>query len=510
MTDGTVKIPRGFAEKIDRLGPRFCLVKAGDKDPSISGKGWQLPENLMFSSDPKLLRHLASGGNYGVVAHGHLIIIDTDDEEAKEAVLNGLPATLTVRSPGSGGFHFYFLCGDLKRKYVLVDGDGENVGNVQGDGKMCVGPGSIHPNGGVYEVVRDMPLARITDEQIRRALGKFIRDPARDEETAEAEKKDLAALGIGNLNMADVIRLDGLRRMGDELFGPHPIHGSKTGRNFWVNPGGNVWHCFRCDSGGGPLLWLAVREGIIDCRDARPGVLRGELFLATLKRAAELGLVKPEAVSNLERRRGTSPAGGDEAFTPEFWRKAVKVWTEREILPYVAEDLERHVKRDRAVKLSVFAAGVSAYLPEPINLFLKGESGVGKSYNTIQALRYFPEGDVWPLIGMSRTALVHDYGVLMDQHGKPLSFSDAPTHPRRADYSSREKYEGALAEYRGQRREWVEEMRRSYNLIDLSLKILVFLEPPSPETFRMLYPILSHDARRYEYRFTDRDGKGDR
>lgn len=40
----------------------------------------------MYSGDPTLLKHLGEGGNYGVVAYGNLIIIDTDGEEAKRAV----------------------------------------------------------------------------------------------------------------------------------------------------------------------------------------------------------------------------------------------------------------------------------------------------------------------------------------------------------------------------------------------------------------------------------------
>jgi len=42
----------------------------------------------------------------------------------------------------------------------------------------------------------------------------------------------------------------------------------------------------------------------------------------------------------------------------------------------------------------------------------------------------------------------------------------------------------------------------------LSHKILVFLESPEYNTFRMLLPILSHDTRRIEYRFTDKTAKG--
>ena len=66
-----------------------------------------------------------------------------------------------------------------------------------------------------------------------------------------------------------------MKKSGSEYFGSHPIHGSESGSNFWINPSKNMWHCFRCDSGGGPLAAIAVKEGIIDCSEANKGSLRG-------------------------------------------------------------------------------------------------------------------------------------------------------------------------------------------------------------------------------------------
>jgi hypothetical protein len=57
-------------------------------------------------------------------------------------------------------------------------------------------------------------------------------------------------------------------RKGSEVFGSHPKHDSKHGKNFSVNTSKNCWHCFRHKSGGGPLEWLAVEEGIITCKAA--------------------------------------------------------------------------------------------------------------------------------------------------------------------------------------------------------------------------------------------------
>ena len=186
----------------------------------------------------------------------------------------------------------------------------------------------------------------------------------------------------------------------------------------------------------------------------------------------------------------------------------VEVWRTQNLLDYVLSDLEKRVKRDKPTKLSVFFTGLSAYLPEPINLFLKGESGVGKSYNAVQTLKYFPQGDVWFLGGLSPKALIHDYGVLLNKYGEPLNLEDKPIKPRKKDYETAEEYQEALKEYREECKAYAEEIRNSFTLIDLSHKILVFLEAPDIETFRMLYPILSHDKEEIEHRFVDKSVKG--
>jgi len=186
----------------------------------------------------------------------------------------------------------------------------------------------------------------------------------------------------------------------------------------------------------------------------------------------------------------------------------VETWRSANLIDYVLSDLDRRVKRDRPTKLSVFFAGLSAYTREPINLFLKGESGVGKSYNVVETLKYFPREDVWFLGGLSPKALIHEHGVLLNKHGEPLDLSEKPIKPKKRDYESEEEYREALKEYREELKAYAEEIREAYTLINLRHKILVFLEAPEYETFRMLFPILSHDAERIEYRFTDKQAKG--
>jgi len=157
--------------------------------------------------------------------------------------------------------------------------------------------------------------------------------------------------------------------------------------------------------------------------------------------------------------------------------------------------LSRRVKRDVITKNMIFLTALSAYTDNPINLFLRGESSIGKSYNVTQTLKYFPRQDVWLLGGLSPTALIHMHGVLVDENGEPII--EVPKPGKDASAEQREAYEAYKAK-----------LKNACSLIDLQCKILVFLEAPHVETFNMLRPILSHDTWELSYKFTDKTGKG--
>jgi hypothetical protein len=163
-----------------------------------------------------------------------------------------------------------------------------------------------------------------------------------------------------------------------------------------------------------------------------------------------------------------------------------------QLYPKFMRHLSRNVKRDEVTKNLVFLTKCSAYTPEPINLFLRGESSIGKTYNVVQVTNYFPKEDVWLLGGLSPTALIHQHGILVDKNGEVILPRDKPDKQASAE----------------EKEAWRNRLKDAYYLVDLKGKILVFLEAPSYETFNMLRPILSHDAEEISYRFTDKSGKG--
>jgi len=127
-------------------------------------------------------------------------------------------------------------------------------------------------------------------------------------------------------------------------------------------------------------------------------------------------------------------------------------------------NIDKILKSDEVNKQLLIDVGISAYGPNPLNLFMKGPASTGKSVLTVTSMSYFPQEDVWFLGGMTPKALVRD----------KASFN--------------------------------EETKKFY--VNLTNKILVFLESPALETLRLLYPVLSHDKLEIEYKIAEKTGKG--
>jgi hypothetical protein len=334
---------------------RFVLIRRCEKSPFE--KEWSTTANYAFD-DPTLRRHLEAGGNYGVLADDDHVIIESDSAKVNAAVDKFLPPTFTVSTPGHAeGRHYYFACHKFGKSQPLIEDNDpkRNVGHITAKGRQVVGPGSIHPNGKKYTILRDLPIASVTAEQIREALSDFIKH---DIEEDIHEKEQLKKAGLDfQINILDVVPVANLKKQGDELFGPHPIHGSDTGRNFWVHPGKNVWRCFRCDSGGGPLTWLAVQEGIISCDEAKAGKLKGERFKKVLKIARSRGLIpftrssaflSPARLAELKEEMEEIPAEL-KGMTLDRLKEIIKKWLYLDEADFEVIDVILATALDRAI-----------------------------------------------------------------------------------------------------------------------------------------------------------------
>ena len=127
---------------------RFILVKARDK-PAIE-RGWQETANYAYD-DPRLLQHIAAGGNYGVMPAGGVCVLDADqtDRLMELGVLDRLLETFVVGLGARTGKP-QFLSGPTRRRRSSSCGTETRRPRRparSGTSRLC-GPGCTHPSGG--------------------------------------------------------------------------------------------------------------------------------------------------------------------------------------------------------------------------------------------------------------------------------------------------------------------------------------------------------------------------
>ena len=275
---------------------RFRYLKILPHQKNPLEKGWTVARNYPFNS-PEIEDWIRNGGNYGITCpNGNCCFVDADTKEIQTILDEKLP-TYWYSTGREGHRQYVYGINDPPIKNIpLKDG-----AYVKGQNGYAVGPGSIHPNGTVYGLSKSKyPIRTVTKGELLEVLRPFM-----VRSTESKEKPRIRRENLTWLSLADLIDLSSFRHFGNQYQGPHPIHGSETGINLSVDLEKNVWHCFRHDSGGSVLEWIAIQERIIDCADAIPGALRGDRFWQVLEIAHEkYGLSKEIAAKMIKGERG--------------------------------------------------------------------------------------------------------------------------------------------------------------------------------------------------------------
>jgi len=310
---------RRYGEKVAQARTEEELVSCGEMPQPhkkvLAGEPTRLT-NYAYN-DPILIQHLRGGGNYGIIngtgPDGGLCTLDADNlSRLRElCAIDSLPDTMETGrmvdgKPRPDHRHYHFLS-DLSGKFPLVDPDKDsndpdrNLGDIRNTGGFqVVGPGSLHPSGQRYEVIEDRPLARIDGGVLLEILTPVLEKSKLDQNLEHVKDAATRARGAGvvrddpfsKVSMADVVDISKLRVVGPELQGSHPVHGSTSGKNFRIDLAKNSWYCDRHHMGGGVAQWLAVEAGIIECKDAKKGALKGKKWFRVLKYAQEKGLIE--------------------------------------------------------------------------------------------------------------------------------------------------------------------------------------------------------------------------
>jgi|GEM_PF-2556248 len=136
----------------------FIPVPKGEKKPKL----WDWPNKGTSSIDD--IQKFPDDTSIGVLTgeKSGILVIDLDGKEGIEAFYElaseneaEVPDTFTVKTPG-GGFHHYYLYPGDKGIKNSASKLAPKV-DVRTDGGMVIAPGSIHPNGGQYQIQNDIP-----------------------------------------------------------------------------------------------------------------------------------------------------------------------------------------------------------------------------------------------------------------------------------------------------------------------------------------------------------------
>lgn len=302
---------------------KFCKIKKGTKKPFE--KDWT-NKTYSYQEIEEYLK--INDEQYGVLCgHGDLAVIDSDKEMLQIVIDELLPKTYKVKT--SKGFHNYFFIPELKEK-IILECDGEHYGEIQSYGTQVVAPNSVHPSGIIYQELNQNEITTISLEELKKTLNPFLKQ--KETFTEFIDKKENSK--IDELSVSEIWGSIGFKKSGSEYYGSHPIHDSTGGMNFWINPLKNTWHCFRCNSGGGVLSAIAVKEGIINCRDAQRGIIRGSLAKQCINIAKEKYGLKQnwEEFKNLD--------GTYKKVLTNCEKEEIKVIWDNELKNYEEEDKE--------------------------------------------------------------------------------------------------------------------------------------------------------------------------
>ncbi|HNY35400.1 MAG TPA: bifunctional DNA primase/polymerase, partial [Methanothrix soehngenii] len=331
---------------IEKKQAQWDEAEANGKHEEIRAAGKYVPKRPVFRGrlnnyafdDPEFIDWLQRGNNYGVTGAGGLIKLESDDMPRwrELGVIDLLSEGFTVKSSTPTRQHFYFDydgpgIADTPLKDPVT---GKDIGHIRamgepgGRGGQVVGPGSLHPHNVRYEVIKDMPIARIDRATLDKVIAKFG-----GKQTGESKKAGKTYLidPFSDVTIAQVLggHYHDFHPEGSQMAGPNPYgqHTNHAGRCLVIEPGDKEYYCFECEQGGGVSRLIAIKAGIMRC-DER-GSPTGRAWWDTIRFAVKDGLISEE----------TAKAAGLDR------QNADELLTEAEAL-LLADDLRKKVNTD--------------------------------------------------------------------------------------------------------------------------------------------------------------------
>jgi hypothetical protein len=175
----------------------------------------------------------------------------------------------------------------------------------------------------------------------------------------------------------------------------------------------------------------------------------------------------------------------------------------------------KEARKEEKLSYQLFITMCSAYSNNPLNLLINAPSGVGKNYVINKVTELFPENDILSLARMTDKALFHRPGTLVikneltgEYESIEQRIKDIDEQIEDKEYEISKTYDRNLKqglksnvkELLSQKKDLLKDARK---LIDLSNKIIIFLDTPKESLLAGLLPLLSHDKYEVEYEFVD-------
>ena len=302
---------------IEKKAALWDADKSSGKHAEVKAKGKNVTKRPEFRGrlnnysydDPEFQKWLRDGKNYGVTAAGGLIKLESDDVARWKAlgIIALLPETFAVQSSTENRQHFYFFGPKVADSPLCDPETGKDTGHIRGTGEdggrggMVVGPGSVHPSGARYVVIKDLPIANIKQEILEKIKAQLSKpnsekkadsknDVAEDAQSRVTESTHIDP--FQNVTCTQVLgpgwdwHLEGLQKAGPNPYGNHT---NNTGHNLVVKENDKEFFCFACNQGGGVSRLIAIRAGIMQC--SQSGSPTGQAWWDTIRYARDEGLI---------------------------------------------------------------------------------------------------------------------------------------------------------------------------------------------------------------------------
>lgn len=188
-------------------------------------------------------------------------------------------------------------------------------------------------------------------------------------------------------------------------------------------------------------------------------------------------------------------------------------------IQYCIDTILKEAKlEDRLVKQILYHM-LSAYTNNPLNLGINSPSGEGKNYVLRKVSENFPKEDVMFLTGMTDKALFHRNGKLVTKNDngeyedieRLIKEYDSRIEDLQSEISTtsdKTLKQGLKSQIKSVEEEKADLYKDAKKLIELSHKILIFLDTPSSRLFDALMSLLSHDNHEVEYEYADTTNAG--